>query len=245
MDPVLYNSMNASQLDFYRQNVLGHNMANINSPGFKADLFQAQSLYITGSVQSSEAFAVTQPTGTDFSDGPLLTTGRDLDVAVLGNGWFVVQDTNGKEAFTKAGDFRVTENGMLVTGSNRPVIGDGGPISIPPAQRIEIGTDGTISIVPFDGPPSEVVVLDRLKLVKLKHEQIHKDVDGLMKLNRAGTVDPDASITIVKGALEGSNVNPVEQMISMINSGQDFNSRMRVIGAVDSNAQKLAQLLQL
>ncbi|ARG97788.1 flagellar basal body rod protein FlgF [Legionella micdadei] len=245
MDPVLYHSMNASQLDFYRQNIIGHNMANINSPGFKADLFRAQSLYVTGSVQSSEALAVAQSNGTDFSDGPLISTGRDLDVAVLGDGWFVVQDSQGKEAYTQAGNFHITENGMLVNGSNRPVIGDGGPISIPPAQRVEIGTDGTISIVPFEGPPGAVVVLDRLKLVKLKSNELYKDADGLMKLTGGGTAQTDASINVVKGALEGSNVNPVEQMIHMINSGQGFNAKMKIVGAVDSNAQKLAQLLQL
>lgn len=245
MDPLLYNSMNGSRLDFNRQHITGNNMANINKVGFKADLLQAQSLYISGGVQTGEALSVQQENSTDFSDGPLISTGNELDVALQGKAWFAVQDAQGKEAYTRAGNFHITENGMLVTAANQPVLGDGGPISLPPAQRVEIGTDGTISIVPLDGPPGVVAVLDRLKMVKLNSQDLVKDTNGLMKLRQgAKPAEPDASITVVKGALEGSNVNAVEQMVNMIASGQEFNSKMKVMGTADSNAQKLAQLLQ-
>ena len=246
MDPVLYSSMNGSQLDFNRQHIIGNNMANINSPGFKADLFKAQSLFLTGSVTSGEARAVQQQNDTDFSDGPIVNTGNNLDVAIQGSGWFAVQDSKGKEAYTRAGNFHINENGMLVTATNLPVLGDGGPISIPPAQEINIGEDGTISIVPIDGPPGLVATIDRLRLVKLDKNNLIKDTNGLMKLQQ-GSPAPvaDATLTIVSGALEGSNVNSVEQMVNMIASGQEFNSKMKIMGTAESNAQKLAQLLQL
>lgn len=245
MDPVLYNSMGGSRTDFGRQHITNNNMANINTVGFKADLFQAQSLYMNGLADTSTALPVQQQNGVDFTDGPLMTTGNDLDVAVLGKGWFAIESSKGKEAYTRAGSFHINENGMLVTASGHPVLGDGGPISLPPAQSIDIGTDGTISIVPLDGPPGSIAVLDRLKLVKLKNEDLFKDSDGLMKLQQGAKAETDASITVVKGALEGSNVNPVEQMINTISAGQGFNEKMKVIGSADNNAQKLAQLLQL
>ncbi len=235
--------MSGSQTDFYRQEITGNNMANVHTVGFKADLYQAQSMYVTGAVQNGATHAVRLPNGIDFSDGPLIHTGNDLDVAVRGMGWFAVQDPQGKEAYTKAGDLHVTENGRLVTASNLPVLGDSGPISIPPAQRIEVGTDGTISIVPLEGLPDEIVVLDRLKLVKLDPDNLVKDTTGLMKLKEGALAPTDASLTVVKGALEGSNVNSIDQMINMIASGQEFNAKTKMMQTADNNAQKLAQLL--
>jgi flagellar basal-body rod protein FlgF len=245
MDPVLYNSMNGSQLDFSRQQITANNMANINTSGFKADLFSAQSLFVRGTVETGEALAVQQVNGNDFSDGPLITTGKDLDIALQGNGWFAVQDARGKEAYSRAGELSITPNGMLVNGTGQPVLGDGGPISIPPAAHVEIGTDGTISIVPLDGVPGEIAVIDRIKLVNLKPTEVVKGPDGLMKLAKGGVAPADANIMVTKGAIEGSNVNPVQQMMEMINNGQEFSSKMKLMGTADNNAQKLAQLLQL
>ncbi|VEG89766.1 flagellar basal-body rod protein FlgF [Legionella spiritensis] len=243
METILYNIMNGSQSDFTRQTVTANNLANINTPGFKADLYNAQSMYMSASSTEMTAMSVDMPLGNDFSDGELITTGRDLDLAVQGKGWFAVQDGGGKEAYTRAGDFKLTENGLLVTSSGRPVLGDGGPISIPPAQRINIGTDGTISIVPLDGAPNELAVLDRIKLVKAEFKDLIKGSDGLMRLNQGGKATTDPSITVIKGALENSNVNAVEQMVSMITAGREFDAHMKVMQTVDENAQRLAQLL--
>lgn len=245
MDPILYNAMNGSQTDFNRQAISANNLANSGTVGFKSELFQAQSMYLTGSVATAEALVGEQVHGVDFTDGPLMTTGRDLDLAVQGDGWFAVQDSQGKEAYTRAGDFHVDENGMLMTASKHPVLGDGGPISIPPAQRIEIGSDGTISIVPLGAEPDELAVLDRIKLVKLTNKDLIKNNDGLMKLKGGGVALADASVVLVKGALEGSNVNPIANMVELINTGKEFEAQMKVMQTVDENAQKLAQLLQV
>ncbi|CEK11060.1 flagellar basal-body rod protein FlgF [Legionella hackeliae] len=245
MEPVLYNAMHGSQTDFKKQAVSANNLANINTPGFKADIAQFESMYVTGSVQSSEAFVVEGENATVFTDGELITTGRDLDVAVQGDGWFAIQDANGKEAYTRAGDFRITENGMLVTASNLPVLGDGGPISIPPAQRIEIGTDGTISIVPLDGDPDALAVIERLKLVKLDPKNLVKGPDGLMKSKQGGVAPSDASVRVVKGALEGSNVNAVEEMVDLISTGREFDAQMKIMKIADEDSEKLARLLQI
>lgn len=244
MDPVLYNTMNGAQMDFNKQGVHANNMANANTTGFKSDLFQAQALFIQGSVDSGESIPVQMDNGTNFSDGPLITTGRDLDIAVRGKGWFAVQDAKGKEAYTRAGDFHVDDTGMLVTAAGQPVIGDGGPISIPPAQRIEIAEDGTISIVPMGGPPGVLAVLDRLKLVRLDPSSMVKGADGLVKLSKGNAAPADASIIVIKGSLEGSNVNSIDQMVNMISTGQEFSAKMKLLEAADNNARKLSQLIQ-
>lgn len=244
MDPVLYNAMNGAHTEFKRQAIISHNMANINSVGFKADLFHAQSHFIHSDLEASEAVVVQGENNIDMTDGPLMTTNRDLDVAVQNKGWLAVQTDDGKEAYTRDGSLHINENGVLMNSADRPVMGDGGPISIPPSQSVEIGLDGTISIVPLDGPPGTVAMIDRLKLVKLDNEDVFKDVDGLVKLRKGGVAPTDANVSVVKGALEGSNVNSIDQMISMISAGQEFNAKMKVMQSVSDNHQKLAQLLQ-
>lgn len=243
MEAVLYNSMNGSKLSFDRQAITANNLANSNTPGFKGDLFQAQSMYMTGSTNTHSAMAVSGANGTDFSPGDLMTTGGDLDVAIQGEGWFAVQGSNGQEAYTRAGNFKLTEDGSLVTASGKPVLGDGGPISIPPAQHIEIGTDGTISIIPLGADSKSLAVLDRLKLVKIDNANLVKGADGLARLTQGGPAESDPSIRVVNGALEGSNVAPIEQMVNMIASGREFESHMKMMQSIDDNASKLAQLL--
>ncbi|MCE3044002.1 MULTISPECIES: flagellar basal-body rod protein FlgF [Legionella] len=245
MDPLLYNAMNGALHNMDRQSLIGNNLANSNTPGFKADMAQASSMYFNKENLNGGALVVADVNASDFTPGPLLTTGRDLDVAVQGEGWFAVQDSSGKEAYTRAGSFQINENGMLITSNGRPVLGDGGPISIPPAQKIEIGSDGTISIVPLDGKPDELAVLDRLKLVRVKNNELIKGGDGLMRLQKGGVAPADADIMITPGALEGSNINAVNEMVHMIEVGREFDAEMQIIQTVNENSQKLAQILQL
>ncbi|KTC74682.1 flagellar basal body rod protein FlgF [Legionella birminghamensis] len=245
MDPLLYNAMNGAIHTMDRQTLIGNNLANANTPGFKADMAQANSLYFNKETLKGGALVVADVNASDFTPGPLMTTGRDLDVAVQGEGWFAVQDSSGKEAYTRAGSFKINENGMLTTSHGLPVLGDGGPISIPPAQSIEIGSDGTITIVPLDGKPDELAVLDRLKLVKVKNEELIKGGDGLMRLQKGGIAPADADIMVVPGTLEGSNINPVNEMVNMIAVGREFDAEMQIIQTVNENSQKLAQILQI
>lgn len=243
MEPILYNVTGGATQGFNRQSMIGNNLANSNTPGFKADLYAAQSQYLQGVGVGKVALAVQNANQHDLTPGPIMTTGRDLDVAVEGKGWFTVSDRSGKEAYTQAGNFQITQNGMLVTGSGRPVIGDGGPISIPPAQRVEIGADGTISVVPLDGNPDTLAVIDRLKLVNLEGKNLQKTEEGLFRPENGGIVEPDASIKVVKGALNGSNTNPIEQMVAMIETNREYDLNMKLMQNVDENHNRLAQLL--
>lgn len=246
MDPILYNSVMGGRANFNRQEVIAHNLANTNTPGFRADLYQAKTMYASGDGHRFQpSFTVQVENSIDFTPGELIPTGRDLDVAVDGNnGWFVIQDKNGQEAYTRSGSLRLNSNGRLTTGNGNAVMGYGGPITLPPAKSIDIGPDGTISIVPLGGDSNSAVTVDRIKMVKLDHTAINKNPEGLFQLKNGGKAPADNTIKLRGGVLEGSNVNAVEQMVAMITSGRDFEARMNVLSTVSENAQKLAQLVR-
>ncbi|CZI08858.1 TPA: flagellar basal-body rod protein FlgF [Legionella pneumophila] len=247
MEPILYNAISGGRSDFKRQEIIANNLANINTPGFKADLYQAQTMYMNnanGNNQfSAHSFVTQNANGVDTSPGEIITTGRDLDVAIDGDGWMAVQDSQGREAYTRGGSLRLNPNGQLITASGKVVLGDGGPISIPPAQSIEIGSDGTISIVPLEGDVKSLAILDRIKLVTLDRNNIYKNDEGLIQL-KSGAATANSNIKLQSGALEGSNVNAIDQMVAMISAGREFDAQMKLLSTVDDNGQKLAQLLQ-
>lgn len=247
MEPILYNSISGSRSDFKRQEIIANNLANINTPGFKADLYQAQTMYMNnanGNNQfSAHSFITQNANGIYTSPGEIITTGRDLDVAIDGDGWMAVQDSQGREAYTRGGSLRLNPNGQLITASGKVVLGDGGPISIPPAQSIEIGSDGTISIVPLEGDVKSLAILDRIKLVTLDRNNIYKNDEGLIQL-KSGAATANSNIKLQSGALEGSNVKAIDQMVAMISAGREFDAQMKLLSTVDDNGQKLAQLLQ-
>lgn len=242
MEPILYRAARGALTGFDSQQVTANNMANSNTPGFKADLYVAQQ--VLSNQQDPNKPPALAKLGVNLTQGPLITTGRDLDVAIQGDGWLAVQDSRGKEAYTRSGSLQINANGQLTTGSGRLVLGDGGPISIPAAQSIEIASDGTVSIVPVGAKSNELAVLDRLKMVNIAPQNITKNEEGLMQLKPGTAISPDGKVTLVHGALEGSNVNAVDEMVKMIDSGRGFESHLKIIQHVDENGQKLAQLLQ-
>ncbi len=243
MEPMLYNAVGGGKADFKRQEITANNLANINTPGFKADLYNAQTVYMDQRKgPSSQSFIMQQPNGVDLTPGEIIPTGRDLDVAIDGEGWIAVRDSQGKEAYTRSGSLRLDANGQLVTSSGKAVLGDGGPISIPPAQTIEVGNDGTISVIPLEGDAKSLAVLDRIKLVKLDKTNVFKNSEGLIQLKK-GTAVADGSVKLINGAIEGSNVKAIDQMVGMISAGREFDAQMKILSTVDDNAQRLAQIL--
>lgn len=245
MDPILYNATIGGKADFNRQAITANNLANINTPGFKADLYHAQTMFTNNGQGNahSTTYNVQGPNGVDLTPGELITTGRDLDVAIDGDGWLALKDNQGREVYSRGGSLRLDVNGRLTTASGKAVLGEGGPISIPPAQSIEIGSDGTISIIPLDGDVKGLAVLDRIKLVALDKNNIVKNDEGMMQLKEGKAKPAEASVKLVSGALEGSNVKAVDQMVEMINAGREFDAHMKMLSTIDENSQKLAQLL--
>lgn len=248
MEPILYKAIIGGRADFDRQAMIANNLANVNTPGFKADLYQAQSMYMSGpngmGDLQTQSFLMQKANGVDTSPGEIIPTGRDLDVAIDGEGWMAVIDSQGREAYTRGGSLRLDVNGQLITASGKKVLGDGGPIAIPPAKSIEIGSDGTITVVPLDGDVKSLAILDRIKLVKLDKSNVFKNDEGLIQLQNGGKPAPDSNIRLLSGAIEGSNVKAVDQMVAMISAGREFDAHMKILSTVDDNGQKLAQLLQ-
>ncbi len=248
MDKSLYIAMTGAKENMLAQQINANNLANANTTGFKRDFAVARSMAVEGSYYPSRVYAVTENPGTDMASGPLEKTGRALDVAVKGQGWIAVQAQDGTEAYTRAGDLKIDANGILRTGSGLPVLGNGGPVAIPPANKVQIGNDGTISIVPKGAPANQLAEVDRIKLVNPPDDQLKKGSDGLMRMKPVNgqprTAQADAGVSLATGFLEGSNVNPVESLISTLQLARQYELQVKAMHTSDQNAQSAAQILR-
>lgn len=248
MDRSLYISMTGAKQNMYAQQVNANNLANADTTGFKQDFANARSMPVFGEHYPSRAFAMTENPGADLSQGPMKQTGRSLDVAIKGDGWLAVEPEPGQEAYTRAGSLQVDANGILRNGEGLPVMGNGGPVAVPPADKVEIGADGTISVVPAGAPSEQLVEVDRLKLVNPDQEAIQKGDDGLFRLGpdaeQQGPVEPDGQVRVVSGFLEGSNVSAVESMIQNLQLSRQYEMQVKAMQTADENSQSVARLLQ-
>lgn len=245
MDRSLFVVMSGARETLRAQASVNNNLANVNTTGFKQDLEQFRSMPVFGPGYPSRVYALNERPATDFDPGPIRTTGRDLDVAVKGEGWIAVQAADGSEAYTRRGDLRITPEGLLQTGDGHPVLGDNGPIAIPPAQKVDIGSDGTISIVPLGEKPDVLAVVDRIKLVRAAPQQLEKGKDGLIRLKSGRPAEADAGITLVSGALEGSNVNSVAALVDMIELSRRYELQVKMMKTAEDDADTAAQLLRM
>ena len=245
MDKLLYVAMTGATQTMLAQGANNNNLANVSTPGFRADYAHFRSMPVYGPGHPSRVYAMTERSGTDYSHGPVNATGNELDIAINGEGWIAVQARDGTEAYTRAGNLRLTESGLLVTGGGHLVLGDGGPVSVPPASKIQFGEDGTISIKPMGEQTTEMTVLDRVKLVNPRNAQLQKGEDGLMRLPGGKTAPADANVKIVSGMLEGSNVNIAEALVNMIDLQRQYEMQVRIMRDAEQNADAAKQLLQL
>ena len=181
MDKALYIGMSGAKQNMLAQRAHANNLANVNTTGFKKDFAQARSMPVFGEHHPTRAYAMTERPGTDLSAGALMDTGRKLDVAVEGDGWLAVQNDLGEEVFTRSGSLQVDVNGLVRLASGELVLGNGGPVALPPFDNLQVGADGTISIVPVGGPPDQLVEVDRLKLVNPPGNALEKGLDGFIR----------------------------------------------------------------
>lgn len=245
MDRLIYTAMTGAKHILEQQATTSHNLANATTTGFRAQLDSFRAVPILGDGMPTRAFVVDATVGTDFSTGALQNTGRELDVAIQGKGWLVVQKEDGSEAYTRHGSLKISENGVLQTQGGLSVMGDGGPITIPPEVSIAIAKDGTISTIPTGTKPNAVQVIGRLKMVNPAEENLVRGDDGLFKTKDGAPADADAAVSVAGGMLEGSNVNVVEAMVSMINLARQFEMQMKLLTNAESNATKASQILTL
>ncbi len=242
---MLYVAMTGAKQAMLAQTVNAHNLANAGTHGFRADLTAVESMPVRGPGYSSRVNAVKESGGFNAEPGPMEQTGRQLDVAVQGNGWIAVQDANGGEAYTRAGDLRLGAGGVLTNGAGQVIMGEGGPVAVPPFQKLEIGDDGSISIVPLGQTANTLATVDRIRLVNPDPALMRKDDDGLIRMRDGSAPESDASVRLMSGVLEGSNVNGVESLISMLELTRSFEMQVKLMETADTNAATAARLMQL
>jgi flagellar basal-body rod protein FlgF len=244
MDRGLYVAMTGAKQIMQAQTVNNHNIANVNTTGFRADTFSFSSEPIYGPGFATRVNAVAADAGTDLSGGALISTGEPLDIAVTGKGFIAVQGANGKEAYTRAGDLRITETGALTTATGLPVLSASGPIVLPPATTVTIGGDGTVSIVPLGLNPSAQSQIDRIKLVNPPAKDLQKGEDGLLRLKSGQPAAADETITLASGVLESSNVNAAESLVNMIQLQRLYEFQIKSMNSTDQNEQSAQRLMQ-
>lgn len=246
MDRMLYLSMTGASQIMQAQAITTNNLANVSTTGFKADLAQFRSMPVFGAGMPSRVYAMTERPGTDLSAGAHNHTGRELDMAVRGEGWIAVQAPDGSEAYTRAGDLHISSAGLLVNGAGHPIIGDnGGPIAVPPYEKIELGTDGTITIRPLGQQANVLAQVERIKLVLPEPGQLTKGQDGLMRLKEGGVLPPDATVQLVSGALETSNVSVVDSMVHIIELSRQYETQIKMMNSAKENDASSDRLMQL
>ncbi len=245
MDRMLYISMNAAQQTMLSQAANSNNLANVNTTGFRADFEQFRSQPVFGEGLPTRVYSMSERPQTDYQQGSVQSTGRELDISIQGEGFMAVQGKDGREGYTRAGDLQITATGQLVTGTGLAVMGEGGPIAVPPAEKIEIGADGTVTIRAVGAGPNELTVLDRIKLVKPELNNLFKDADGLMRLQDGTNAPIDATITVASGTLESSNVNAVGALVNMIELQRQYEMQVKMMKTADENSAASARLLQM
>ncbi len=245
MDKLIYVAMTGAAHIDRAQSLHSNNLANVGTSGFRADLAQARSVQIYGDGYNGRVYALTEQPGVDLQQGPFVQTGRDLDTAIAGDGFFAVKGPDGKEAYSRSGDFVVDSTGALRDGAGRQVLGEGGPISLPAYDKLYVGADGTVTIQPEGQGPEALVQIDRLKLVQPDHAAISKGTDGLMHAKNGTPFPSSPNVSVVSGQLENSNVNAVNEMTSILELARQFDLEVRLMKSAEQNDESATQLLQI
>lgn len=245
MDQMLYVAMSGAKQIELAQAANTHNLANAHTSGFRADIAAFRAMPVFGPGYPTRVYAMTERAGVDLSPGSMTTTGRDLDVAVNGEGWIAVRAPDGSEAYTRRGDLRISSIGTLETGDGLAVLGNSGPIAIPPAEKLDIAADGTISLLPVGQSATALTVVDRIKLVKPDPASLTKGQDGRMRLKDGGTANADATVQLAAGSLESSNVNAVEALVNMITFARQFEAQIKLMHSASDNDAASATTMRM
>jgi flagellar basal-body rod protein FlgF len=240
MDRLIYTAASAARALMQRQDGLTNNLANANTPGFRADQVAFRAVPVRGDGVPTRVVTLEASAGFDERSGPVASTGRNLDVAVLGQGYIALQAADGTEAYSRSGGLEVSPEGVLVGAGGLPVAGEGGALNITAGSVVSIARDGTVSAQPAKGPPQMV---GKIKLVNPPPNELRKDTDGLLRMASGEDAPADPQVRLSAGSLEGSNVNIVEAMVNMISAARQFDTQMKLLQSAEQNDQHAAQLL--
>jgi flagellar basal-body rod protein FlgF len=245
MDRLLYIATTGASHIERAQTVHAHNLANVSTTGFRADFAQAQSRWVDGDGIPARVYGITESPGTDHSEGVKRQTGRDLDVAVEGRGFLAVQLPDGSEGYTRAGDLQVDSFGRVLSREGLPILGEGGPMALPPFTELFIGADGGVTVQPEGQGPEALVQVDRLKLVNPPMEEVRKDGTGLFRHASGQPLPADPDVRVVSGFLEESNVNAVNELTEIMTLARQFEIEVRMMRTAESLDEAATKLVQI
>ena len=245
MDRFLYLAMSGAKENLYAQAINNHNLANATTTGFRQALADSYTTPVRGPVYDSRDYVQTRNEAIDFSHGAMQSTGRDLDIAIEGEGFIAVQAPDGGEAYTRAGNLHVDVSGMLLTDRGLPVLGSGGPITVPANQSLLIGTDGTITVRPAGSAANALAAVDRIRLVNPDTDSLKRGEDGLIRAEEGQAPAADANVRVVTGMLETSNVNTVAALTRMIELSRSFETQIKMMESANSVEQTHNRLLAI
>ncbi len=245
MDRLIYTSLTAMRGAMARQTATANNLANAQTPGFRADIAEAQAKWLDGDGFNSRAMSSERVMASNMQAGTVTTTGRDLDVAMAGDVLLAVQAANGDESYTRRGDLQLSDNGLLITGDGHPVMGGQGTVSIPPADSVSIDAEGRIWIVPQGGDASQPQEVDRLRLASPTGSDITKGLDGLFRVKGGGVLPQDPDAKVMTRSLEGSNVQTTSTLVEMIEASRAWDAQLKLLSDVRQLDDSTADLMQL
>ena len=246
MERALFIAMTGAKHNMLAQANRANNLANVNTTGFRADFEQSRSMAVYyGDGQPTRAYAMTESPRADFTPGSMIATNNPLDVAIQGDGFFAVQSLDGTEAYTRAGNFAVDATGTLRTANGLVVLGDGGPINIPENEKVQVGADGTISVVGQGQGPEAMVEVGRIRLVNPDIQNIEKGDDGLFRQRDGLQAQPAAEVTVRSGMLESSNVNAIDEFTQILSLSRQYEMQVKLMKTAEENSASSAQLLQI
>ena len=246
MDRAIYIAMTGAKNNMLAQAARANNLANANTTGFRADFEQARSQGVYyGDGHPTRAYSQTERPATNFASGSLQETGRDLDLAIEGDGFFLVTAPDGTEALTRAGNLNIDANGVLHSGNGLPLLGNGGVIVLPPLEKIEIAQDGSITVQIQGQGPEALAVVDQLRLVNPDTAGLEKGSDGLFRLTDGGEFVADPNVSVISGFVETSNVNVIDEFTNILALARQYETQVKMMSTLEQNADASVRLLQI
>ena len=245
MDRLIYTALSGMDAAMARQRAISNNLANASTPGFRAENFSTLAMRVTGESFDVRGLAQGAVRGADMDAAQITATGRAMDVAVRGEALIAVQAADGSEAYTRRGDLVVDVSGRLLNGDGLAVMGEGGPLAVPPGWNVSIGTDGSVFAADPAAPEAPAEAVGRIKLVSPAGSTVVKGLDNQLRVPDGGVlpVDPTAELTI--GALEASNVDTAGTLVDMIDAQRGFERRAKLISTAEQIDQASSRLMSL